>query len=136
MQSMLLTYAIPGGSLAVVKDGRLVFARGYGWADVEHDEPFQPDSRCQIDSLSKTITAATVMKLVEEGEVSLDTRVFSLLNLEVPHYAGAVFDSRWTNITVRHLLSHTAGWNRDTAMNPLGSTPFDPVLWPDWAARG
>jgi CubicO group peptidase (beta-lactamase class C family) len=75
------------------------------------------------------------MKLVEEGEVSLDTRVFSLLNLETPNYPGAVFDSRWTNITVRHLLSHTAGWNRDTAMNPLGSTSFDPVLWPDWAAR-
>jgi N-acyl-D-amino-acid deacylase len=53
MQSILLTYAIPGGSLAVIKDGRLVFTRGYGWADVENDEPFQPDSRSQIDSLSK-----------------------------------------------------------------------------------
>src|ERR1035437_2400007 len=135
MQSILLTYAIPGGSLAVVKDGRLVFTRGYGWADVENDEAFQPDSRCQIDSLTKTITAATMMKLVEDGKVSLDTPVFSLLNLQPPHYAGAVFDSRWTNITVRHLLSHKAGWNRDTAMNPLRSTGFDPVFWPDYAAR-
>jgi N-acyl-D-amino-acid deacylase len=135
MQSILQTYAIPGASLAVVKDGRLVFTRGYGWADVENNEPFQPDSRCPIDSLSKTITAATVMKLVEDWKLSLDTPAFSLLNLEPPHYSGAVFDSRWTNITVRHLLSHTAGWNRDNARNPLGSTGFDPPFWPDWAAQ-
>jgi hypothetical protein len=43
MQTVLKNFGIPGGSLAVVKDGRLVFARGYGWADVEHDEQFQPD---------------------------------------------------------------------------------------------
>ncbi|MGA2866066.1 MAG: serine hydrolase [Verrucomicrobiota bacterium] len=135
MQSILLTYAIPGGSLAVVKDGRLVFTSGYGWADVENDEPFQPDSRCLIASLSKTITAAAVMKLVEDGKVSLDTGVFSLLNLQPPHYAGAVFDSRWTNITVRHLLSHTAGWNSSSARNPLGGTEFEPEFWPDWAAQ-
>jgi N-acyl-D-amino-acid deacylase len=135
MQSILQTYAIPGGSLAVVKDGRLVFTRGYGWADVENNEQFQPDSRCQLASLSKTITAATVMKLVEDGKLSLDTRVFSLLNLEPPHYAGAAFDPRWTNITVRHLLNHTAGWNSSTARNPLGGIGFEPVFWPDWAAQ-
>jgi CubicO group peptidase (beta-lactamase class C family) len=64
-----------------VKDGRLVFARGYGWANVENNKPFQPDSLCQIQSLSKTITAAAALKLVEAGKLSLDSHVFGLLNL-------------------------------------------------------
>lgn len=135
MQTVLLNYGIPGGSLAVVKDGRLVFARGYGWADVEHHEPFQPDSRCQIASLSKTIAAAVVMKLVEAGQLDLNARAFSLLDLEPAQYPGAVYDSRLTNITVRHLLSHSAGWNWDTATNPLGGTGFDAAFWPDWTMQ-
>ena len=76
------------------------------------------------------------MKLVDNGKVSLDTRVFSLLNLQPPQYAGAVFDNRWANITVRHLLSHTAGWDSSAARNPLGSTGFEPVFWAVRAASG
>ncbi len=135
MQSVLLGYGIPGGSLAVVKDGRLVFARGYGWADIEHDEPFQPDSRCRIASLSKTIAAAAVMKLVEAGKLDLNDRAFRLLNLEPPSYPGAVNDSRLTNITVRHLLNHTGGWIASTAKNPLGGTGFDAAWWTDWTVQ-
>jgi CubicO group peptidase (beta-lactamase class C family) len=135
MQTVLLNFGIPGGSLAVVKDGRLVFARGYGWADVERDEPFHPDSRCQLASLSKTITAAMVMKLVENGKLDLSSRAFSLLNLEPPEYPGAFYDSRLMNITVRQLLNHTAGWNWSTAKNPLGGTGFDPAFWPDWTMQ-
>jgi CubicO group peptidase (beta-lactamase class C family) len=82
MQTVLLNHGIPGGSLAVVKDGRLVFARGYGWADVEHNEPFQLDSRCQIASLSKTVTAAAVMKLLRTANRS---RAFGLLDLDPPN---------------------------------------------------
>lgn len=132
MQSVLLTYGIPGGLLAVVKDGRLVFARGYGWADVEHNEQFQPDSRCRLASLSKTITAAVIMKLIEEGRLDLETRAFSLLDLKPPQYPGSVYDPRLTNITVRHLLSHKAGWDWATAKNPLGGSGFDGACWPDW----
>ncbi|CAG1769953.1 hypothetical protein BAC2_00701, partial [uncultured bacterium] len=135
VQNVLQQYGIPGGSLAVVKDGRLVLARGYGWADVESSEPFQPDSLCRIDSLSKTITAATLLKLVEEGTVALEVPAFGLLNLDLPSYPGAVFDTRLTNITVRQLLNHTAGWNRETATNPLGGTGFDPVRWPQRVAE-
>ena len=130
MQTVLLSHGIPGGSLAVLKDGRLVFARGYGWANVESEEPFYPDSMCQIASLSKMITAATVMKLVEEGKLDLTNRAFSLLHLEPAQYPGAVSDSRLTNITVGQLLKHTAGWVASTARNPSGGTGFDAAFWP------
>src|SRR5688572_15776087 len=98
MQSVFLNAAIPGGSLAVVKDGRLLFARGYGWADVEHNEPFYPDTTCRIASLSKMIATVALMRSVEEGKLTLDTPAFPFLNLEPPTYAGASNDSRLTNI--------------------------------------
>ena len=105
------------------------------WLDIEHDEPFQPDSRCRIASLSKTIASAAVMKLVEAGKLDLNDRAFRLLNLEPPSYPGAVNDSRLTNITVRHLLNHTGGWIASTAKNPLGGTGFDAAWWTDWTVQ-
>ena len=124
MQTVLLNYGIPGGSLVVVKDGRLVFARGYGWADIEHDEPFQPDSRCRIASLSKTITAAAAMKLAEADRLDLDTRAFILLNLEPPLYPGAVYDSRRRTSQFVTVEPHRwlGGFDRK---EPLGGTGFD-----------
>lgn len=135
MQSVLQTRSIPGGSLVVVKDGRLVFARGYGWADAEADEPFSPDSLCQIASLSKTITAAVVMKLVDEGRLSLTNRVFDRLLLSPAQYPGSTNDSRMTNITVRQILNHSAGWLSHLARNPSGAPGFDAVLWPELTMR-
>jgi len=135
MEAAMLANAIPGASLAVVKDGRLVFARAYGFADVENNEPYQPDSLCRGGSLAKTITAATALKLVEEGRLDLDAPVFGILDLEIPHYDGALFDTRWTNVTMRQLLYHSGGWDGDAAKSPLGRTGFDPTAWPDWIAK-
>lgn len=130
IRSVMLGHALPGGSLAVVKDDRLVFARGYGFAEVENETPYRPDSICRAGSVSKLITAATVMKSVEQGKLSLDSRVFPLLNMSPPTYPGAVFDPRWTNITLRQTLNHTAGWNEELAINPLGQPGMDPTTWP------
>lgn len=135
MQVAMLNHTLPGGSLAVVKDGRLVFARGYGFADVENSQPYQPDSLCRSGSLAKTITAASVMKLVEQGKLNLEESIFHALELEPPLYPGATFDSRWTNITVRQVLYHSGGWNSDTALSPLGQRGFDPTSWPNTIAR-
>lgn len=137
MQSVMLANAVPGASLAVVKDGRLVFARGYGFAEVETNERYQPDSLWRSDSLAKTITAATYMQLVEQGKANLDTPVLDILKLEPPNYPGAVFDPRWTNVTARMALLHTGGWDRYTlnVKDPLGAADFDPVLWPNQIAK-
>ena len=65
---------IPGAAVAVVRYGRLVYARGFGVADRESGTPVQPDSLFRIASLSKPITAVAVLKLVEDGRLELDTR--------------------------------------------------------------
>lgn len=121
MQQALARYGVHGGALAVLKDGRLVFARGYGLGDVEGRQPVQPDSLFRWASISKTVTAAAVMRLVEDGKVDLDTPVLNILNQYSP-YNGRWGDSRIAGITVRQLLQHTGGWDRDTS--PL----LDPVI--------
>ena len=79
MQQALARYSVKGGALAVVKDGHLVFARGYGWADSEAQQPVQPDSLFRWASTSKTLTATAVMRLVESGKLDLDTPIFGIL---------------------------------------------------------
>jgi CubicO group peptidase (beta-lactamase class C family) len=89
MQQTLTRYGMPGGALAVAKDGRLVFARGFGLADKEAQEPVQPESPFRWESMSKTVTAAAVMRLVDDGKLNLDSPVFGILN----RYASYMADS-------------------------------------------
>jgi CubicO group peptidase (beta-lactamase class C family) len=91
---------IPGVALAVVKDGKVVKARGYGFANLEHQVPVKPETIFQSGSVGKQFTATAVMMLVEEGKIGLDDKISKYFK-EVPEH--------WQKITVRHLLSHTAG---------------------------
>jgi CubicO group peptidase (beta-lactamase class C family) len=118
MQQALARYSVKGGAIAVVKDGHLIFARGYGWADSESQLPVQPDSLFRWASTSKTLTAAAVMCLAERGEINLDTPIFSILNQYSP-YNGKLGDSRLSGITVRHVLHHVGGWDRMISGDPV-----------------
>ena len=91
---------IPGLSLAVVRDGEVVKAQGYGLANVELGVPARPETIYQSGSVGKQFTAALVMILVEDGKLSLDDRIGK-------HVAEA--PETWRDITVRHLLTHTSG---------------------------
>jgi len=62
--ALLAKWGVPGAAVAVVKDGRLVLARGYGWADRQERRPVEPDSLFRIASLSKSLTAAAILGLV------------------------------------------------------------------------
>jgi N-acyl-D-amino-acid deacylase len=121
-------HAIPGGAVAVLRDGKLIYARGFGYADVENKTPVQPDALFRIASVSKPITAAAIMKLVEEGKLKLDDRVAPFIAHLTPA-PGATVDARWEQITIRHLLNHTGGWDRN---RPNGG--FDPIDRPAIAA--
>jgi CubicO group peptidase (beta-lactamase class C family) len=104
-----------GASVAISKDGKLVYARGFGYADPTTRAPFQPDALSRIASISKVPTMAAVMHLVEGGSLSLDDKVLDLL----PAFAApAPADPRTADITVRHLLGHSAGWNREVSGDP------------------
>jgi N-acyl-D-amino-acid deacylase len=128
ISNLMRKYAIPGGAVAVVRDGKLIYARGFGYADVENKTPVQPDALFRIASVSKPITGVAIMKLVEEGKLALDDRVAPFIAHLVPA-EGATVDPRWEQITIRQLLDHTAGWDRD---KPNGG--FDPMFRPAIAA--
>ena len=116
---LLKMHNVSAASVALSKDGRLVLAHGYGWMCHDSGEPAQPDSLFRIASVSKPITSVAVMKLVEEGKLCLDDRAFEILDLDP--FQGEIADERIYDITIRHLLEHSAGWDRDASFDPLFS---------------
>lgn len=119
MRRFLAKHEIPGAAVAVVKDGRLVYARGFGYADKGRKEPVQPKSLFRIASISKPITAVAILRMVERKQLSLDDRVLDVLKYR-PHLPkGAKVDPRWKRITVRQLLQHTGGWDRGKSFDAM-----------------
>src|SRR5438105_2585821 len=84
---------LPGASLAVARNGRLVLARGYGLADVEQRQSVQPESLLRFGSIGKTITSIAIMKLVEDGKLNLDASAFALLP-DIRPRSGRLGDAR------------------------------------------
>ena len=119
MKAFVRENEIPGASLAVAKDGRLVYARGFGYSDVEEEQPVKPESLFRIASISKPFTAVATLQLVEQGKLRLDTPVFGMLPHK-PHLAkGASVDPRLGQVTIAHLLRHQGGWDRKETIDPL-----------------
>lgn len=104
---------LPGVAVAVVRDGRLIFSRGYGVADPATGTPLDPRALFRVASLSKPITAAAVLRLVDQGRLRLDTPAFPLLNL------GPPADARLHQITIGHLLHHAGGWDSAVSGDPM-----------------
>lgn len=91
---------IPGAAVAVVSDGRITRLEGYGQADLERDAPVTPDTPFQTASVSKIFAGVVLMRLVEDGLVSLDAPVSQYLD-DAPE--------SWSAITIRHLAGHMSG---------------------------
>jgi CubicO group peptidase (beta-lactamase class C family) len=91
---------IPGVSLAIMQNGNVVYAKGYGLANVEHETPAKPETVYQLASVSKQFTAAGVLLLVQDGRIDLDASIRTYLT-DAPE--------TWQAITVRQILNHTAG---------------------------
>ena len=111
-------HGLPGAAVAVVEHGRTVHEAGYG-ADA-HGRPLTEHTRLRIASVSKSITAFAVLRLVDDGAIALDDAVTSYL----PEAAPA--DERVDEITVGHLLSHTSGIVTPTVLPPA-ATPREGV---------
>lgn len=91
---------IPGFALAILKDGKLLKAQGYGVADRASNRPVTTNTLFQIQSITKLFTASGIMLLAEEGKIRLEDRISKYLD-KLP--------ASWSNVTVRHLLNHTSG---------------------------
>ncbi len=111
--------AIPGATLAIAYDGVVVYERGYGWSDQFGTTPMQPDALLRLASVSKPLTVAAVRSLIADGAFTLDDFAFDLgqpggglLELEPFPSLG---DTRLAGVRIRHLIEHTAGWDRGIA---------------------
>ena len=108
-----------GAVVVVVKGGQVLLQKGYGFADVAAKRPVDPDRTLfPIASISKTFTGTAVMQLVERGALDLDRDVNAYLDFTIPPAFGAP-------ITLRHLLTHTAGFDD----LQKGSSPADPAWY-------
>ena len=100
----------PGAAVAIVKEGKVVFLKGYGMADLDHDIPITPQTVFNIASVSKQFTAFAIYLLASEGKISLEDDVRKYIT-ELPDYG--------TIIRVKHLLGHTSGLRDQAAIGSL-----------------
>jgi CubicO group peptidase (beta-lactamase class C family) len=102
---------IVGASVAITKEGRLIYTKGFGFADKETSDSVSPRSLFRIASVSKLITAVAIMKLVDDEKLDINARVFGPQGILNDSVYLQYNDKRYENITIYHLLNHTAGWN-------------------------
>jgi N-acyl-D-amino-acid deacylase len=122
MLALMERHGLPGASFAIAKDGKLVLAKSYGWANIATGDAVQPETLFGLASLSKPITAVAVLKLVEQGKLGLDDPVFGLIKHIAPP-RGARVDPRLGAITVRQCLNHSGGWDRNVRGDPCNWEP-------------
>ncbi|MGI9012994.1 MAG: serine hydrolase domain-containing protein, partial [Phycisphaerales bacterium] len=116
--TFLAEHKIPGASVCISRDGEIVYQRGFGWADVETKAAVLPESLFRIASVSKPITAVAVLQLIEDGRLRLDDNPFEILG-HGKTLAGDAVDPRLRDITIMHLLRHTAGFDRGASFDPM-----------------
>lgn len=111
IERFMRQWDIKGASLAIMKDEKLIYAKGYGWADKEIGDSAEVKHIFRIASLSKLITAVAVMKLSEEGKIALEDMPFAKGGvLDIPQFTQ-IRDSRVRSITVEQLLRHQGGFS-------------------------
>ncbi|MEP6637060.1 MAG: serine hydrolase domain-containing protein [Acidobacteriota bacterium] len=120
---------VPSASVAVVKDGQIVFRKAYGDARIEPKTSATPDMRYSIGSISKQFTAAAILFLQEQGKLSLDDKVSKF----VPDLTRA------NEVTIRQLLSHTSGyqdyWPQDYVMPMMLQPVTAQKIMDQWAHK-
>ena len=123
VENFLRQWEITGASLAVMKNGKLLYSKGFGYADKEMGVETDVKHIFRIASVSKLITAVAVMRLAEEGLLGLNDKVFGEEGILCDSlYLAAITDRRVKNITVDHLLRHRAGYTLragDPVFSPL-----------------
>jgi CubicO group peptidase (beta-lactamase class C family) len=127
IRNRMVQFDIRAATVAVAKDGRLVYARGYTWDDASA-EPVQPTSLFRTLSVNKAITSIAIHQLIEDGLLSYQTPVASTLGLEP---IGPWSPDPWLRrVTVDHLLTHTGGWDRRDGFR------IDPMVFQDELIAG
>jgi CubicO group peptidase (beta-lactamase class C family) len=120
IEGFLAKHKVPGASVAITHNSKIVYSKGFGFADVETNSQVTSSSLFRIASLSKPITAVAILQLVENKKLKLEDKVFSILDFEAEiEAAGEAFDARLRDITIEQLLLHHGGWDRDKSFDPM-----------------
>jgi len=112
----------PGAALAIIKDGKIIYKRGYGMANLEHNIPITPTSVFRIGSTSKQFTASCIAILALQGKISLDDDIRKYIP-ELPKYQKP--------ITIRHLVHHTSGIRDYLTLSSIAALPDDHFFTPE-----
>ncbi len=126
MERLLQKYDVPGGSLAISKDGRLIYAKGFGYADKAAQIEVTPQSRFRIASISKPIAGVAILTLVERGKLALDDKVYDLIE-SVALPPGREIHPQTNDVTIRQLLQHTSGQEGQRSSGER-SSPMQPPI--------
>jgi D-alanyl-D-alanine carboxypeptidase len=122
--SFMGTYNIPGASLAVTKNGKLVYVKGFGKANKTTGEDVTPAHRFRLASVSKTFTGVAILKLVQDGKLNLDAKVFGTGSVLANDFGTAPYNANLLNITVRHLLQNVSGaWGATSGGDVIDQNP-------------
>jgi CubicO group peptidase (beta-lactamase class C family) len=103
IQQVMKSYDLPGLAIAIVKDDKIVYAKGFGVKNLETKDPITAKSLFQMASISKPFSATAIMQFVERGKVDFDDPVVKYL----PYFK--INDERYKEITIRQMLSHISG---------------------------
>lgn len=124
VNAFMSTYNIPGASLAVTKNGKLVYIKGYGKANTTSGELVTPQHRFRLASVSKTYTGVAIMKLIQDGKLTIDQKVFGTGGVLGNDYGVAPYNTNVLGMTVRHLLQHVSGsWGAVTGGDVIDQNP-------------
>lgn len=119
IENLRLKYDLPGITVAVVRNEKLVYVNCYGVQDPGTGIPVKNNNLFRIASISKPVTVAAVLKLMEDGKLSMDSKVFGTDNILGEDFGVITQGSGWDKITVRHLIEHTSG---------IHNIPNDPMF--------
>jgi len=107
--NFMFKYNIPGMSIAVSKDGKMVYSKGYGFANKSEPQEVTTKTLFRIGRASELLTAIAIMKLIGDGKLSLGSKVFGDSGILGKEYGAVPYDRNITNITVDQLLHHSVG---------------------------
>lgn len=122
LRDVLQKNNLPGVTAAIAVDGKLVYERAFGYADVDTSTAMLPATTMRIASVSKPLTAVAVLLLVQEGKLTLDDTALSWLEKHEQKFdskSAVDVDARWSQVTIRHLLNHSAGFDRDKSKDTM-----------------
>lgn len=124
MRTFVRKHNAAGVTVAIAKQGRVVYQRAFGWSDANNRRPMAPDTPMRIADISKSITAVATMQIVEKELLQLDESVIPLMAGVRFKGVSSLSDDRWHEVTAGQLLRHRGGWDASASPDPMFRSPL------------